>query len=233
MSNTILKSLDKPAAKAATKAKPASKAKPVGNDPLASIAKALAASSASKSADAATKAARDAERAKRYPIAAQQEAEKAAAKAAKASGVKPATKAETKAVTKAALDTRTAQAKQKLHLLVETARPGNGARLYAHTHAVFSVLGMLKEARPAVPQGKLLQMLGQRAVTYHCKQLNFESAPNHGIRLSATGRGHFMSRVTEGKFDMALANAFIGMFLDGKIDSATGVQEGNVYETQF
>ena len=207
-----------------TVAKPAKKAA-VAPQKLGSAASAMAAQLIAVAAKVPPtvqelKANRDAERAKRYPQAAALEADKKV-------GVKTVTPKEKKEVTpRVAFVPRTAKAGQVLHILDERSRPASGARLFAHTHAVLTILGLLEASRPAVPQSHLLQMLGQRAVAHHRSKLNIEDAPNHGARLSIAGRNHFTSRLSEGKVDTSAANAFVKMFLDGSIDhGATGIAQ--------
>lgn len=175
------------------------------------------------------KAKRDAGRATRYPQA-------AAAEAAKKAGAKTETATKEKKVQKSLVSfiPRAAKKEQVLHVLDERSRPSSGARLFAHTHAVLTILGLLDASRPAVPQAYLLQMLGQRAVSHHRAKLNIEDAPNHGARLSIAGRNHFAARMTEGKIDTAAANAFVAMFLDGSVDqNAIGVIKSNTYQVKF
>lgn len=107
-------------------------------------------------------------------------------------------------------------------------RPGNGPRLFAHTHAALTVLGLLDASLPAIPKGTLLTLMGQRAVTYHTQEMNFASAPNNHIHLTADGRNKFMTRLVDGKVDGALANAFLALMIDGKVEG-TGVAVENIY----
>lgn len=120
-----------------------------------------------------------------------------------------------------------------VHVINETARPSSGQKLFAHTHAALTALGLLEPARPAIPTGYVLTLMGQRALTYHTKKQNFESAPNHAVRLTVTGRNWFTSRFNEGKVDVNLANAFMSLFLEGKAAPQTGVAQANVYTTKL
>lgn len=128
---------------------------------------------------------------------------------------------------------RTVKAGTAVHVIAEDARPVSGVRLFAHTHAALTLLGLMSPSRPAVPQKAVLTVMGQRAVTYHTKQGNFEAAPNHGLRLSISGINKFKNRVTEGLLDGKLANAFMALFIDGKVASETGVSSGKVYTTML
>lgn len=124
--------------------------------------------------------------------------------------------------------TRTAQPGKTVHVLSEETRPVSGKKLYAHTHAALTILGMLGGG--AAPKKAVLTVMGQRAVSYHLAQGNFESAPDHGIRLSTLGANFFKNRFIEGKVDVQTANAYTTLFLDGTIDDVLGVNAGNVYE---
>lgn len=221
MSKTVTVTVTKPVSKA-TPQKLSNVASSMASQ-LIAAAKTTAPTSAQEA-----KAKRDADRAKRYPQA-------AAAEVAKQTGVQSATPKEKKeATTRVAFVHRTAKAGQVLHILDERSRPASGSRLFAHTHAVLTILGLLEASRPAVPQTHLLQMLGQRAVAHHRSKLNIEDAPNHGARLSIAGRNHFAARLSEGKVDTSAANAFVKMFLDGSIDhSATGIAQSNVFQVKF
>jgi hypothetical protein len=154
-------------------------------------------------------------------------------KADKAPAKKTAPKAATPKAAAVAFVARTIKAGSKVHAIAEDARPVSGKNLFAHTHAALTLLGLLDATRPAVPQKHVLTVMGQRAVTYHSKQMNFESAPNHGIRLSTAGRNWFVNRMAEGKVDTGLANAFMTLFIDGKADPKTGVAQGKVYQTML
>lgn len=192
------------------------------------------------------KAARDAERAARYPSAAKTKppaakvgemmaaqllasAEKAPAKKTPAKKTtrpaKPA-KTEVKAEKKSAPKTaavvafvaRTVKPGTKVHVLPLNDRPSQGAKLFAHTHAALTLLGLLSEKRPAVSASALLAIVGQRAVSHHKSNLNLEDGPNKTIRLSATGLSNFRNR----KVDNALANDYLSLFIDGKVSKDLG-----------
>lgn len=120
-----------------------------------------------------------------------------------------------------------------VHVIADAARPAQGSMLFAHTHAALSLLGMLNENRPAIPKRAVLTFLGQRAVTNHLKEGNFEHAPDHKIALSEMGRDHFLGRVNRGMINGAVANAFTDLFIDGKVAPITGVKAGEVYQTSL
>lgn len=113
-----------------------------------------------------------------------------------------------------------------VHVLPEDARPVGGSRLFAHTHAALTVMGLLDAARPAVPRSHVMTIMGGTAVSYHTKQGNFESAPESGLRLSIRGYNKFKDRAV----DASLAMAFQSMFLDGEVTKELGVSKNNVYQ---
>lgn len=219
MSKAVHKSVEKTAKKVSNS--PVAKPK----SPLASITQTLTATKAAPTA-AQAKAERDAERAKRYPAAAKAEA----AKGKPVAGGKPAEKITKVAKPQVEFKARVYKAGQTMHAIAATGRPSSGPRLFAHTFAVLSVLGMFDSKRIAVPKTQLMTLLGDRAVSYHLKDTtNFEDAPKNGIRLSIKGRNHFTDRGV----DNQIANAFVSLLLDGKVSAETGVAEGNVYATRF
>lgn len=185
----------------------------------------------------AAKAARDAERALRFPVAAKQEAEaKAGAKpkaAPKGKTVRAATpKAEKPAKPKLAIVAfipRQAEAGKPVFAINDTdnARPVAGTRLFAHTHAALTMMGMI-DGKPA-PKKVVLSVMGQRAVAYHLKERNFEDAKDHCLRLSTSGKNKFVNRAKEGLVDGALANGFMDLFLTGKVGK-TGIAQGEVFQ---
>lgn len=112
-----------------------------------------------------------------------------------------------------------------VHVIAEGSRPVAGARLAAHTHAALVVLGMLNESQGEATYRDALSVLGSKAVRYHLKEHNMELVANGMIRLTKVGLSKFASRVV----DNALANRFVAMFLDGKVDSALGVNSSHVF----
>lgn len=180
-------------------------------------------------AAAKKKADREAERAKRFPTAAKEEA---AAKAEKKTRAPGEVKEKAPKVVRetVAFVNRLLKKGAPVHVLGINARPTSGTRLTAHTHAALSILGMLDAKCPAVAVSAVKTIMGDRAIVYHTKQNNFVSGPDHTIALSPAGRNHFLARTIDGK----VANAFVDMFLDGKVDEATlGVKAGEVFQAKF
>lgn len=198
----------------------------------------------------ATKATKAAEKAKRFPTQAKIDAEKAAKKAAP-KAAKPVVKKVTKTTTKAApkaTPKATSKATEKLakataafvarvlpkgkmaHVIAQDARPTQGVRLFAHTHAALHLLGLFSPALPAVSERAVLTIMGQRAVAYHRKENNFTTGPNYTLSLTPAGYTKFKARGVEGKIDGKLANAFLDLFIDGKVDPALQVPADKVYQ---
>lgn len=202
-------------------------------------AKAPAAKSAAKKTEAAAKpaaksvdpkkAARDAERAKRFPSAAKAEAEKAAAK----SEGRPAKTRLPKPAAVAFVDRQIKPGATMYAVAENGARPQSGSRLYAHTHAVLSVLGMLAANRPAVSQSIIRTVMGPTALKYHLQKGNFETAADHKVRVTTDGLATFKERQQTGKVDNKAANAFVDLFLTGKASADSGVAQANVFQVSL
>lgn len=155
------------------------------------------------------------------------------AKATRAATPEPKAKVKVEAAA-VALVSRIAKAGQTLHLLAESGgRPTQGRALFAHTHAALTILGLLSSSRPAIPKGHLLTVMGQRAVTYHLKQVNFEETANNRVRLTTAGYNAFTNRAKEGKVDTNMANGFVSLFLDGTIASDLPIRAANVFKTSL
>lgn len=169
---------------------------------------------------AAAKALREAERDKRFPT----EANKAAVKAAAKAEGKPV-KAIKPAKEQVAFLRRILPKGSAFYAISMAARPTKNPLLFAHTQAALGVLNMFAPDRPAVPKTTLVTLIGDRAVKHHSEKGNFESAKDHGIRLSAQGRTEFASR----KVDNKVANAFVELFISGKAGADTQVRQGEVY----
>jgi hypothetical protein len=112
------------------------------------------------------------------------------------------------------------------YVIAQDCRPTQGARLFAHTHAALHLLGMLSPGFPAVPERSILTVIGQRAVAYHIKENNFIGGQNHTLRLTPAGYTKFKSRTVDAK----LANAFLGLFIDGEVDPVLQVPATKVYQ---
>lgn len=208
---------------------PAKKAtKPATKAPAAKSAAPKAAKPAAKSVDP-KKAEREAERAKRYPSAAKKESEKATAKAEG----RPATTRLPKPSPVAFVEKQAKPGASIFAIAENGARPQSGSRLYAHTHAVLAILGMLSPQRPAVPQAIIRTVMGQTALKYHLSKGNFEEAADHKVRLSSEGLTVFRERQTTGKVDNKAANAFVDLFLTGKASADTGVAQANVFQVSL
>lgn len=165
---------------------------------------------AGKAALDEAKAKRNAERATRYPSQATNEAKMDATPAPK--GAKT-TKTLAKAT--AVFVARTLPKGATATVLKLGERPTKNPALAAHTQAAFAVLGMFSEKRGSAPETLLLSFLGQTAVKHHLKENNL-SVKDGLVSLTPAGYGHFRAR----KVNPELANAFVGMFIDGEIAPA-------------
>lgn len=112
------------------------------------------------------------------------------------------------------------------HVIAQDCRPTQGTRLFAHTHAALHILGLFTPKLHAVPERSVLTIMGQRAVAYHCKEHNFATGPNHTLSLTTAGYLKFKSR----GIDVKLANAFMDLFIDGKVDPLLQVPADKVYQ---
>lgn len=131
-----------------------------------------------------------------------------------------------------ALKNRIAPKGSTLHVATDGARPEVGKLLAAHTHAALTVLGMLQPTRPAASKAAVSTVLGARAVKYHAGKGNFEMTADSGIRLSSAGYAAMTARVSDGKIDVASANAFMDMLIDGKVEGTT-LDKSAIYPVRF
>lgn len=110
-----------------------------------------------------------------------------------------------------------------LYTLTDIARPVAGNRLFAHTAAALTTLGMLSNDRPVVRRAAVVSVMGPRAVSYHLSQKNFE-AVGDGIRLSKKG----LAMVAERETDKGMIAAFVSLFKTGKPNKDIGVSASQI-----
>lgn len=115
---------------------------------------------------------------------------------------------------------------QMAYVIAQDARPTQGARLFAHTHAALHLLGLFSPHLPAVSERSVLTIMGQRAVAYHLKENNFITGSNYTLSLTPAGYTKFKSRGVDPK----LANAFLDLFIDGNVDPVLQVPAKKVYQ---
>lgn len=89
-------------------------------------------------------------------------------------------------------------------------RPNAGNALFAHTAAVFELMGMTRGAK--VPRATLSKIMGETAVKYHLNTTRVFDWDDKGISLHDFGRLFFSSR----KIDPELKAAFIEVLSTGK-----------------
>lgn len=132
---------------------------------------------------------------------------------------KPARKIKATAATKTA-EVKTPRASAGLRTyfaLKSIARPHEGGRLFAHTQAVFELLGMLK-GKP-VERARLVTYIGMKATCYHVSNGNLaDEGPM--IHLTKQGQDFFAKRKT----DRELVDAFLSVFKTGKGNPAADVK---------
>lgn len=134
-----------------------------------------------------------------------------------------------KKATKKVVRTRPVAAKaspvrsKTLYTLTDIARPVAGNRLFAHTAAALTTLGMLSDQRPVVRRAAVISIMGPRAVSYHLNQKNFE-AVGDGIRLTKSG----LSTIREREADKGMVQKFIALFKNGKADKDIGVSSSQI-----
>jgi hypothetical protein len=114
-------------------------------------------------------------------------------------------------------------------VIAERARPQSNPGLFAHTHAALTMLGMFADNCPIIPEVSALTVIGQRAVKYHIGKGNFVETKDHGLRLTVAGLNKFKARLAEGKVDGAMANGYMGLFIEGKPGN-TGVDPRHIYQ---
>jgi len=100
----------------------------------------------------------------------------------------------------------------KFYAFVDGARPQSGARLYAHTHAALTFLGLL-EGRTAMVKA-LRTLIGEHAASYHAGRKNLAVSGEH-VKLTAKGVKSFTARADTGKFPEDMANAFLKAISSG------------------
>lgn len=151
---------------------------------------------------------------------------------------KPAPKATAKAVAKApqkapvrsAPASKTSKAAvRQLYMLTDAARPSKGTMLYAHTHAAFDALGMLKESRPSVLRSTVQTLIGQRALRYHLQdRKNLEAVDAERVRMTPAGVAFFRDRLSTGRVSKPTADAFYNVFVNGKADAKIHVKQTQI-----
>lgn len=110
-----------------------------------------------------------------------------------------------------------------LYTLTDIARPVAGNRLFAHTAAALTTLGMLSKDTPVVRRAAVISIMGPRAVAYHLSEKNFV-AEGDGIRLSKKG----LEKIGERETDKGMVQKFMALFKTGKADKDIGVSASQI-----
>jgi hypothetical protein len=100
---------------------------------------------------------------------------------------------------------------KSLFVLTDIARPQSGTRLFAHTVAAMSVLGMFGKGRPAVRKAALQAMVGATAISYHTKKKGTLVDMGDRIALTEFGASFFPAR----GYDKAEMHGFEKLFKTG------------------
>lgn len=135
--------------------------------------------------------------------------------------------------TKAAGTKRVAKPKmQSVFVLSEIARPVSGGRLYAHTFAAFTLLGMLKEGHKA-PVASLQKIVGPRAIKYHSKEKHNLALDGESVSLTADGAQFFAARFRDGRCRQEDATKFLSVLKTGVEDASIGVKASHIVPMQM
>lgn len=129
---------------------------------------------------------------------------------------KPVVKTAPKPVVKTANKTAVKAAVKHLFLVAAIARPQAGSRLYAHTVAAMTVLGMFGKERPAVPRTTLESVIGTTAVRYHVDVKKTMEEQADRVGLTEDGVGFFRTR----GYSKEDAKAFEKLFRTGDGEGA-------------
>ncbi len=116
---------------------------------------------------------------------------------------------------------------KKLFVLIQGARPVSGPALVSHTHAAFTVLGMLNGAK--VKKNIVAAVMGVRAIGYHLGLNNFE-AVGPALKISDIGQRVFNLRVTGKTYQPKLTDAYVAMFLRGKTSDEFHIAADNLVQ---
>ena len=101
-------------------------------------------------------------------------------------------------------------------------RPGAGASLYAHTAAVFELLGMFKGAK--IPRATLAQIIGDTAVKYHLTKTYSLDWDANGLSLHDGGKAYFKARA----IDPELKAAWLEVLTTGKTNDKVCKNQTNI-----
>lgn len=114
----------------------------------------------------------------------------------------------------------------KFFAIVEGARPVRGSRLYAHTYAALTFLGML--AGQTALRKAVETLIGKHATSYHLSNKNFGETGAH-LKLTSKGKKSFAAREASGKFDAGMADAYLAAITKGKASAEYGIERSHLY----
>lgn len=125
---------------------------------------------------------------------------------------------------------RLIDATKAIHVILPDERPRKAPGLPAHTHAVLTSLGMLTKARAPIRESSLATMFGPVAIRHHVAEGNIERVSGNKVRLTVAGLAKFEARATSPGFDTALAQAYVDVFVDGKVAPVLNLKPTQVYQ---
>ncbi len=117
-------------------------------------------------------------------------------------------------------------------VLADIARPVSGERLYAHTFAAFSLLGMLKQGASANVES-LTKLVGETAVKYHSNTKQNLKVEGDRIGLTNEGAQFFADRFSSGRCSQDTAQKFLSALKTGNEDLTIGVRQSNLIAAQL
>jgi hypothetical protein len=118
---------------------------------------------------------------------------------------------------KAEVKAKVQAAPKHMFHLKAIARPKEGARLYAHTQAVFEVLGMFRGK--TVERPRLVAYIGMKATCYHVSLGNLREAGST-VAMTEQGKTFYAAR----RFDKEVSKGFVEVFKTGKPSDVAGVK---------
>ena len=147
----------------------------------------------------------------------------------KPAAAKTTAKVETKPVTRTRTPSKVTAAVKALFILTDLARPQRGPRLFAHTMAALTVLGMVRKNRPLVPTSALQSFVGSSAIAYHTKTKGTLVEVGEKIQLTEFGLGYFPSR----SMKLAEVEGFQSVMTTGQPNEACGIRKEQIVAAGF
>lgn len=154
---------------------------------------------------------------------------KTAAKAEAAAPAVVGAKAPRRAVT-AKAGTKAAPGSIKLFVLLTSARPVSGPRLWSHTQAALEVLGMTT-GKPVMRESVAL-VIGGRAIGYHVTNGNMADKGER-VHLTESGIRNFAARTEHKAYEREMTDAFRAMLLKGTASQTYSIHKTNLKSVEL